>query len=224
MKYTSAFSRLSELPEVFTGRDLALKYTWGQQMVSTYLSNWRKAGLIRSLGGHSDVHLNLVATKHPNVDVAVMRVWPLALRVGADVLREAGWTTQIPSAPELVIPADSRLFRVDGFTVTSRSATWFDKVRNAREQAPNAIPRLLPIWALADMIDRAMDRRLKSTWLLAPDDLDLSEAAQARDAGKALSAFGLSSTVLTCSGYEQLYDDFFSGQSARSRVTREEVE
>lgn len=224
MKYTSAFARLNDLPEVFTGRDLALKFTWGQQMVSTYLSNWRKAELIRSLGGHSDVHLNLVASKQPNVDLAVQRVWPQAVRVGADVLREAGWTTQILSQPEIAVPADAPVFSLESFVVTTRTASWFAKVRKSCEQVHGGIPRLPAVWALADMIDRAMDGRIKSSWLLAPDDLDIEAAAKTPGLSQALGAFNLPQDLLTFDGYERLYDEFLAARATRLDAVRQRIE
>jgi hypothetical protein len=61
--YTSAISRLGTLPEVFTGSNVTVLMGWKSGICSSYLAQWRKAGLIKSLGGRSDVHMNLVRNR-----------------------------------------------------------------------------------------------------------------------------------------------------------------
>ena len=210
--YTSATKRLASLPEIFTGSDLTLLCGWSSQIASNYLANWRKAGLVKSLGGRSDVHMNLVRDRGANEQAALRRVFPLATAVGADVLREAGWTTQIPSLPEVAVPRTGPLFAVTGFALTTRPDKWFAKVKPGLLHSEGGLMRLKPAWALVDMIARVLDRRVRQAWLLAPDDLDLGEARADVALPGALSAFGVDPHHLTDQGYAQLHD-----QTARKR-------
>ena len=208
--YTSASKRLETLPEIFTGSDLTMLCGWRSQIASTYLANWRRAGLVKSLGGRSDVHMNLVRNRHINPEAALRRVFPQATKVGADALREAGWTTQIPSLPEVAVPQPGPLYAVEGFLLTGRPAGWFAKVAPSRVQVPDGLVRLQPAWALTDMVARALDKRVRHAWLLAPDDLELSEARQDPALPAALAAFAVDEHHLTDTGYAQLYDQLIS--------------
>lgn len=204
--YTSASKRLEALPEIFTGSDLTMLYGWRSQIASTYLANWRKAGLVRSLGGRSDVHMNLVRNRHVNLEVALRRVFPLATKVGVDILREAGWTNQIPSLPEVAVPQPGPIYAVVGFALTGRPHKWFTKVAPGVQHVNDGLTRLKPAWALVDMVARALDKRVRHAWLLAPDDLDLGEAREDEALPAALAAFGVEEHDLTEAGYARLYD------------------
>ncbi|MDP3357202.1 MAG: hypothetical protein Q8M51_15230 [Polaromonas sp.] len=209
--YISAIRRLSELAEVFTGRDLTVKFQWSGVTASSYLANWRKAGLIRSLGGHSDVHLNLVKNRNPNLEAALRRALPEACKIGVDVLREAGWTTQIVAQPEVAILPSSPSYKLEDFQLVVRSAVWFARVAPGTQDPHDAAKRLLPAWALADMLARASDRRVRKAWLLAPDDLDLTAAQQDPQMQEALTAFNLAAEIVFEPDYARLYDDFQQG-------------
>lgn len=204
--YTSAAKRLESLPEVFTGSDLTVLFGWTSQIASNYLANWRRAGLVKSLGGRSDVHMNLVKNRHVNPELGLRRVFPLATKIGADVLREAGWSTQIPHLPQVAVPQPGPIYTVNGFELTGRPPHWFRRVAPGVEDAPGGIRRLQPAWALIDMIARALDGRVRNAWLLAPDDLDLKAARADADMSLALAAFGVKKGLLTDAGYDQLYD------------------
>ena len=206
-KYTSAIDRLRQLPAIFVGTDLTLRFGWSPAAASVYLSQWRKSQLVRSLGGHSDVHMNLVVQPQPNPEEALRLVRPRALMIGANVLREAGWTTQIVSAPEVVVPAGTPMFTLDDFVLTSRPKAWFDLVEPGIVRASHRLSRLAPAWCLADMVHRARDRRVKGAWLLAPDDIDLDVAREAPDMPAAMGAFGLDVAVLQDDRYGALYDE-----------------
>lgn len=204
--YTSASKRLETLPEIFTGSDLTMLCGWRSPIASTYLANWRKAGLVRSLGGRSDIHMNLVRNRHVNAEAALRRVFPQATKVGADILREAGWTTQIPSLPEVAVPQPGPIYAVEGFALTGRPNKWFTKVVPGVLQVDDGLMRLQPAWALVDMVARALDQRVRHAWLLAPDDLDLEEARQDPALPAALAAFAVDENDLSDAGYTQLYD------------------
>lgn len=204
--YTSAIERLRELPEVFTGRDLTVKFQWPSETASSYLAQWRRSKLVRSLGGHSDVHMNLVARPQPNAEAALRRALPEAVKTGADVLREAGWTTQIDRQPEVAILTTSPRYKLQDFRLSGRAPRWFATVTPGLIDTDDGVRRLKPAWALADMIHRYLDRRVQDRWLLAPDDIDLAQALNDPSAHEALRAFGLSQDAFTEAGYSAIYD------------------
>jgi len=205
MAEISAIERLRLLPEVFTGTDVTILFGWTSQTASTYLANWRKAKLIQSLGGRSDVHMNLVCNPTPNPEVALRRVFPQAIRIGVDILRQAGWTTQVIRDPEVAIPVGT-FYTVNGFTLTTRNDSWFRKILPGVQDGQVGLRFLEPAWALADMIARAMDGRVCDPWLLAPDDIDIEAAAADPQMKAARQAFKLRKHVLTVVGYESIYD------------------
>ena len=204
--YTSAIKRLQAVPEIFTGSDLTMLCGWSSQIASTYLANWRRVGLVKSLGGRSDVYMNLVRNPHVNPEAALRRVFPQAVKVGVDILREAGWTTQIPSLPEVAVPQPGPIYAVEGFALTGRPNKWFTKVTPGVQPVDDGLWRLSPAWALVDMVARALDRRVRHAWLLAPDDLDLGAARQDKALPAARAAFGVDEQLLTDAGYAQLHD------------------
>jgi hypothetical protein len=206
--YTSAVSRLAALPEVFTGGDLTVLLGWKSGICSSYLAQWRKAGLIKSLGGRSDVHMNLVRNRQVNPELALRRVFPNSVKVGVDVLREAGWTTQIPSTIEVAVPTASSLYDLPGFTLSTRTAKWFQRVAPGTDKVQQGIDRLQPAWALADMLARAQDARVRNAWLLDPEDLDLESVRRDKKMGLALQAFGLGMDCVEDAGYERIYAAF----------------
>jgi hypothetical protein len=206
--YTSAVSRLAALPEVFTGGDLTVLLGWKSGICSSYLAQWRKAGLIKSLGGRSDVHMNLVRNRQVNPELALRRVFPNSVKVGVDVLREAGWTTQIPSTIEVAVPTASSLYDLPGFTLSTRTAKWFQRVAPGTDKVQQGIDRLQPAWALADMLARAQDARVRNAWLLDPEDLELESVRGDKKMGAALQAFGLGMDCVEDAGYERIYAAF----------------
>ena len=209
--YTSAIERLRVIPEVFTGSELTVLFGWKSAIASSYLANWRKAGLVKSLGGRSDIHMNLVRNPHINPELALRRAFPLAILVGVDRLRPAGWTTQIPTLAEVAIALTSSRYSIDGFALTVRPEKWFQTVKPGVEKVAEGIDRLRPAWALADMISRAQDRRVRHAWLLDPDDLDLHSVLRSNtrsDLAAALHAFELAPDCLEGSGYARIYDEF----------------
>jgi hypothetical protein len=206
--YTSAINRLASLPEVFTGGDLTVLFGWKSAICSSYLASWRKAGLIKSLGGRSDVHMNLVRNRRADPEVALRRAFAQAVKVGVDVLREAGWTTQIPTTMEVAVPVGSATYDVEGFAITTRTAKWFQRVAPGLDKLAQGIDHLQPAWALADMLARAQDGRVRNAWLLDPDDIDLDSVQKDKGIVAALTAFGLDKNCVQHAGYASLYDAF----------------
>ena len=151
--------------------------------------------------------MNLVRNRDINPQAALRRVFPQATMVGADILREAGWTTQIPSMPEVAVPQPGPIYAVEGFLLTGRPNKWFAKVAPGMVQVHDGLPRLQPAWALADMVARALDKRVRHAWLLAPDDVELAEARNDAALRTALAALAVDEHHLSDAGYVQLYDD-----------------
>jgi hypothetical protein len=159
----SSIQRLLSLPALFSGKDLTVRFQWTSKAASQYLYLWKKRGLVQALGGHSDVFANLLVQPQPDWEAALRTAMPSAVIVGVDALRRAGWTTQVPSRPEVAVQAGQPRYSVERFSLHTRPASWFDVSRpGIREHG------LHPAWALADM--------LKSDgWqgaALQPDDLD----------------------------------------------------
>lgn len=212
---TSAVQRLSALPEVFTGSDLTILFGWKSAVASTYLALWRKAGLVKSLGGRADVHMNLVQNRRVNPEQALRRAYPRAVKVGVDVLRQAGWTTQIPSAVDVAIPTASGLHAIEGFHLRHRSNKWFESVSTGTLKATLGIDQLQPPWALADMLARAQDRRVLDAWLPDPDDLDMDAVFADKGLAQAMAALGVS--MKEAGDYEVIHAAWSSARHARAR-------
>lgn len=206
--YTSAVQRLAALPEVFTGGDLTVLLGWKSAICSSYLAQWRKAGLVESLGGRSDVHMNLVRNRQVNPETALRRAFPQAVKVGVDILREAGWTTQIATITDVAVPSASSLYALPGFAITTRTAKWFQCVAPGTDKVQHGIDRLQPAWALADMLARAQDKRVHNAWLADPEDVDLDSVRNHKHTARALQAFGLDIASITDAGYEKFYSAY----------------
>lgn len=202
-QYTSAQQRLRALPEVFTGSDLTIVFGWKSATASTYLALWRKAGLVQSLGGRSDVHMNLVQNGQANPEQALRRAYPRAIKVGLDVLRQVGWTTQIPSSIEVALPKGSGLHQIDGFHLQMRSEKWYDSVAPGLLKVVVGIDQLQPAWALADMLARAEDHRVSGSWLLDPEDIDMDLVLADKQLAPATKALGI--VLHTAADYEHIY-------------------
>jgi hypothetical protein len=52
------------------------------------------------------------------------------------------------------------------------------------------LDRLRPAWALANMLARALDARVRHAWLLDPEDLDLTAVRKDKKIEPALQAMG----------------------------------
>lgn len=211
--YTSAFKRLSDLPEVFSGSDLTIKFQWTSAIASSYLAQWKRSGLIKSLGGRSDVHMNLVVSPTPNTDLALRYCYPRATRIGLDVLRQAGWMTQIPSSVDVAIPKYCHLYDVDGYNLNSRSDKWFELTSRGIDRVDQGIDSLRPSWALADLIARSKDQRVRDAWLPDPEDLDEELVFADPELLIAFSTFGLS----PLESYESTYQEWTGPKLQRDR-------
>lgn len=186
----SAFERLRDLPAVFRGGDLTRRFGWSSKTASQYLYLWKRRGLVQALGGHSDVYANLLASRHPNWERALIMAMPSCVLVGIEVMRRAGWTTQVPQRPMVAIKAGHAVFKTDHFDLVARTPRWFDQVApGILGDSAEELRALRPAWALADRLKDGGWERAG----LSPDDIDWSELSRAdeRDWRAACKALGL---------------------------------
>lgn len=167
----SSIQRLLSLPALFSGRDLTVRFQWTSKAASQYLYLWKKRGLVKPLGGHSDVFANTLVQPQPDWDAALRLAMPSAVVVGIEALRRAGWTTQVPHLPEVVVQAGGPRYAIEHFTVKPKPAPWFEDSRPGIQDHC-----LSPAWALADMLNGAGWRDTG----LQPDDIDW-DRVRARD-------------------------------------------
>jgi hypothetical protein len=194
----SAFERLRDLPALFRGGDLTRRFGWTSKTASQYLYLWKRRGLVQGLGGHSDVYANLLASRYPDWERAVVIAMPSAVLIGIEALRCAGWTTQLVQRPAVAVKSGYPMFQTEHFDAVNRDPHWFDQVAPGIEGSPNeGLRTLRPAWALADLLHHA-------GWDhsgLSRDDIEWSQAASAeRDWRTARKAFGLVPVALSDMG------------------------
>jgi hypothetical protein len=191
----SAFERLRDLPALFRGGDLTRRFEWSSKSASQYLYLWKRRGLVEAFGGHSDIYANLLASRHPDWARALTMAMPSAVLIGIEVMRRAGWTTQMPQRPSVAVKAGYAAFKTDHFDVVTRSPRWFDQVApGILGESPEELRTLRPAWALADQLkDGGWEQGG-----LSPDDIEWSQINKAdeRDWRAACAALGLPSIAL----------------------------
>lgn len=194
-QYTSAHERLRSLPELFRGSDLTVRHGFDSKTASQYLYLWKERELVAPLGGHSDVYANLVRNPQPQWERAVLMAMPSAVLVGIEVLRRAGWTTQIPSRPQVAVNARQRHYRVNPYEMDFRGAKWFKQAaQGIVHHANGVLPSLHPAWALADLL---RDQEWGEMGL-HPDDIEwevVDEVAE-EQWEKACQAYGMAAEPL----------------------------
>jgi predicted transcriptional regulator of viral defense system len=155
------------LPEVFTTNTLAATLGGDLKAASVYLGRWRAEGLISSLGPRVGVHFNLLRNPDAREELrmeALHHVFPGAVIAGVSAVHAAGWTTQIPSAIEVMIPPRRTTPEIHGATIATRPVAWFKEARR-KPQRLGAIPTVDPAFALADLWH-------KGEWRPEADDLE----------------------------------------------------
>lgn len=187
---TSTYDRLKKLPDIFRGGDLTLLFNWSPKQASHYLYLWRSKGFVESLGGHSDIHANLLMERKPDWEKALVMAMPSAVLTGIEVLRRAGWCTQIQARPSVAVNSTFRTYVTERFSLDRRDSRWFKRVKDGIRDTGGALPALAPAWALAEML------RVNKGWEgtgLAPDDIYWDEVSDAdrADWGAACKALSL---------------------------------
>lgn len=148
---TSALDYLRCLPEVFSLNYLAARMDGDKAKASVYLSRWKLSGLVSSFGQRTGVHFNLL--RNPNAPQdgifnALEMVFPGAVIIGASVLHDAAWTTQIPRAIDVAVLNRRSFPVIAGFDIHCRPREWFALMRSGIDFS--GYPKLKPAYALAD--------------------------------------------------------------------------
>lgn len=146
---------LRRLPWVFHVADLTLRLGWKPRVAKEQLYRWSCEGIVFSLGSQCGVYANLIVSKYPDWEMGLRMVMPTAVVSGLEVLRRAGWITQIPYLITVTVSAAHRVCEVDRFGVNVQAPEWFDAVAaGIRSGEGVALPSLAPAWALADLVWR----------------------------------------------------------------------
>lgn len=189
--YTSArerLIRLGELGSFFEGRHAMQIFNWTSKTAAQYLWTWSRQGLVKPLGGKSDIFFNLVADPRApdHVEAAIRRVMPGAVVGFANVLHSAGITTQRPGMLHLLVRPDERRLSIEGAEVEPRPPTWWSAVDSAGSVDPGTEETLARLRIGAAVADSALSGGL------APDDIDLAEISptERRRALKLLTLLG----------------------------------
>ena len=128
---------------------MTVRFQWTSKNASQYLYLWKKRGLVRALGGHSDIFANILVQPRPDWEACLRRAMPSAVIVGVEALRRRAWTTQIQTRPEVAVDGSMPVYAVDHFDLSARPAAWFEA---SAQGIANGV--LAPAWALADMLAR----------------------------------------------------------------------
>ncbi|MCL8385912.1 hypothetical protein [Xanthobacter aminoxidans] len=185
----SALERLQSLPAVFRGADLTVRFQWTSKTASQYLYLWKRRGLVKGLGGHSDVFANLVKSQYPDWELAVVKAMPSAVIFGVESLRQSGWTTQIPARPTVAVKASHSVFQVEPYEIVPHPDTWFATIEKGVHRERVSVRVLRPAWALADML-HSQGWGKCGLW---PDDVEWDEVTEEDEADwvEACNALGL---------------------------------
>ncbi|UNC16303.1 hypothetical protein FE249_19015 (plasmid) [Acidiphilium multivorum] len=187
----SAYQRLLDIPEIFRGAELTMRFQWTSKKTSQYLYMWAERGLIEPFGGHSDVYANLVRNRTPKWEVALQKAMPSALVIGVDALRRAGVTTQIMHRPEIAVLSTDPVYKADRYTLVPKSARYFSRVRPGIIRQDNGLQVLRPEWALADLLSSGGWKGFP----LDPDDFDWDGGLDRDELRKAILSMKLSADI-----------------------------
>ena len=181
---------LESLPWVFHVADLTLRLGWKPRYALQEVYRWNRLGFVCGLGGQRGVYANLIVSKYPDWEMGLRIVMPSAVISGLEVLRRAGWITQIPYLITVTVNAAQWVCQVDRFEVNVQEPKWFDEMAAGMRSGEGvALPSLAPAWALADMVRQ-------EGWCdcgVGPDDIywDLVTISDQRDWAAACAALGL---------------------------------
>ncbi len=156
--YTSARARLLRLAEfgpTFQGAHAMQLFGWRPKTAAQYLWLWSKQGLVKPLGGKSDLFFNLAADPAAGnrIEAAIRRVMPGAVIGPLNVLNESALTTQRPGTLQLLVRREDRRFSIAAAQVESRPPSWWAAIDRANGIDPGSeesLARLRPGAALAD--------------------------------------------------------------------------
>jgi len=174
----SAIERLRALPPVFRGSDLSLRFGWSTHEAGEYLRRWKQRDLVQPAGPRAGVYFNLISeTSAPetHLEEAIATLFPSAVVVGASVLHEAGWTTQIPRQSDVAVLRRRTFPALKGIVLHPRSIFWYRLVHSRLERTQGqGVPRLDPAFALADAL------KYRDGWVPEPDDIEFTQTEDAQ--------------------------------------------
>jgi hypothetical protein len=122
-------------------------------------------------------------------------VMPTAVVTGLEVLRRAGWITQIPYLPTITVSGNERNYEVSRFSITVQTSAWFEYFSpGIIDGVDVALPFLAPAWALADMVFHEGWQRCG----IDPDDIYWYQVTEADkiDWTRACHALGMGETPM----------------------------
>lgn len=151
--------------------------------------------MVAPLGGPSEVYANLIVSRYPDWEMAIRMVMPTAVVTGLEVLRRAGWITQIPYLPTITVSGNERNYEVSRFSITVQTSAWFEYFSpGIIDGVDVALPFLAPAWALADMVFHEGWQRCG----IDPDDIYWYQVTEADkiDWTRACHALGMGETPM----------------------------
>jgi hypothetical protein len=164
--------RLPQLPVVFSTADAAALFSdldaSGRRVM---LNRWKELGLIRPAGPRSKLYYNLMLQSdwQAVLSIAVCRAYPSATLIGPNVLRRAGWTTQIARDLHVAVLKARTYARLDGVQIHPRSHTWYEE-KGQFGISMEGLPSITAEQALWDSLEHRHE-----IWCPDPDDLDRAE-------------------------------------------------
>jgi hypothetical protein len=166
--------RLMRLPAVFSLNDLSLGEGLTPEAARVTISRWHCAGMAAPAGPRSGLWYNLVVDRRGadvNLGAVLRRQFGSPVMIGAAVLHDAGWVTQVPHAATVAVPLARCYPQITGATLYGRPPVWYATVATAWRAARrwyDGLPSLPPEFALAD----ALGHR-DSLHHLRPDDIEI---------------------------------------------------
>lgn len=151
-------------------------HEWAPASASSVLTRWQRQELVVSAG--EGVWFNLVVDPdgpENRLFEAIGRMFPAVVVIGATVLHDAGWTTQVPQRQTVAVPPRRSTPNPDRVEVCPRPRVWFRKVEPFLRRNVYAVPSLTPAAALADALTH------KPGWRPDPDDIGLESMKDVRD-------------------------------------------
>lgn len=188
----STLHRLRELPPVFTGSQAGILFGKNSKSLSQALWRWSVAGLIKPLGGKSDVFFNLFLKPEAEGlrEQAIALAMPQAILGGASILMESGASTQFSRLETLIVPDNARYFTIDGAMISVRPRAWIEDLdRAGAVKRATGLPRLTPGSAIADLL---LHEPLACP---DPDDIDWNQV-EALDRKRFITLIGGSATKI----------------------------
>jgi hypothetical protein len=169
-KYRSAKEILDSLPQMFSNKDAMMITGIDANQIRVYLSRWANNDLIIPLGGKTGIYFKDPEAKSNYFHVALQKIYPGLVVIGANVLHDTGLTTQIPHILNIAIPTRRKHTKIDAVAVYMRGKKWYRLIAAEHYiKHENDLPALTPEFALADML------KFRDGWVPDPDDIEFED-------------------------------------------------